>query len=283
MMATLGEAMIHELDKKRFIDLQAREKQELLNNEISRFIIIPGKPWKVYWNHLTCFIFVIWIFLAPILVSHHFYITHSDFIILLVFDTIFMLDRFLDLFVGHYNRNGKLEHRLYQVFVTNLSFKFFFEIFISVAPFYTHLQHSIKAYWYAIYKIFRYSRLFEMDAIINNYIESYAESNTVFELKKMERNFDILKFILSTCCNLHIMSCTQILVCLSDYPSSWLTSRDVPMEDFWRQYIESIYFVTTTLSTCGFGDISATRGNLIESISILLLQFFGMIFYSMSI
>ena len=48
-------------------------------------------------------------------------------------------------------------------------------------------------------------------------------------------------------------------------------------------YIVSIYFVTTTLSTCGFGDISASRGDLLESFIILLLQFFGMLFYSMSI
>jgi hypothetical protein len=41
--------------------------------------------------------------------------------------------------------------------------------------------------------------------------------------------------------------------------------------------------VTTTLSTCGFGDISATRGDSVESLAILFLQFFGMIFYSMTI
>ena len=57
----------------------------------------------------------------------------------------------------------------------------------------------------------------------------------------------------------------------------------MPEFNFSEQYIICIYFVTTTLSTCGFGDISATRGDLLESLAILLLQFFGMIFYSMSI
>jgi len=60
-------------------------------------------------------------------------------------------------------------------------------------------------------------------------------------------------------------------------------AKGLDEHDYSAQYIVAIYFVTTTLSTCGFGDISATRGSLLESLSILLLQFFGMIFYSMSI
>jgi MFS superfamily sulfate permease-like transporter len=37
------------------------------------------------------------------------------------------------------------------------------------------------------------------------------------------------------------------------------------------------------VSTCGFGDISATIGDDTEALYILLLQFVGMLFYSMTI
>jgi hypothetical protein len=37
------------------------------------------------------------------------------------------------------------------------------------------------------------------------------------------------------------------------------------------------------VSTCGFGDISAMKGDFVESFVILLLQFVGMLFYSMTI
>jgi len=47
--------------------------------------------------------------------------------------------------------------------------------------------------------------------------------------------------------------------------------KGIEIYDFKQQYIVAIYFVTTTLSTCGFGDISATRGSLLESLAILLL------------
>ena len=69
----------------------------------------------------------------------------------------------------------------------------------------------------------------------------------------------------------------------STFDNSWMGRRDIDEFNFPDQYIIAVYFVTTTLSTCGFGDISATRGDLLESLATLLLQFFGMIFYSMSI
>lgn len=184
-----------------------------------------------------------------------------------------MADRFLDLFVSFYNPNGLIEHRLHSVILNNISFKMFLEVFISIAPFTFREDNKITGYYYAVFKIARYSRLFEMDAQITNIIEHQASSKTVFELKQMEKAFDLFKFILSTCCNLHIMSCTQIMLCKSrgDYINSWMGSRDVPEDQYDKQYIIAIYFVTTTLSTCGFGDISATRGDSLESLAILLL------------
>ena len=83
---------------------------------------------------------------------------------LLAFDIIFMLDRFLDLFVGYYNPNGKLEHRLYAVVMTNMSFKLFLEILIGFGPIAVSNFVELKSYWYSCFKIPRYSRLFEMDA-----------------------------------------------------------------------------------------------------------------------
>ena len=45
----------------------------------------------------------------------------------------------------------------------------------------------------------------------------------------------------------------------------------------------SLYFVSTTLTTCGFGDIYATPGDSVEAGLIFFLQFVGMLFYSMTI
>jgi len=98
-----------------------------------------------------------------------------------------------------------MENKLYVVILNNLSSKIFTELFISLAPL---LLHEIKGYLYALLKIVRYGRMFEMDTCIAHYMVKKAMTNTVFEVKQLERTFDILKFILTICSNLHIMSCT---------------------------------------------------------------------------
>ena len=60
-------------------------------------------------------------------------------------------------------------------------------------------------------------------------------------------------------------------------------SRGINSDDFSRQYVTALYFVTTTLSTCGFGDIYASPGDPVEAGVIIFLQFVGMLFYSMTI
>jgi hypothetical protein len=76
--------------------------------------------------------------------------------------------------------------------------------------------------------------MYEIDAWIGEYLQYKAVSKTVFEIKQMERSFDILKFILSICSNLHIMSCTQILICKStgNFKSSWMGSKGLIESDY---------------------------------------------------
>jgi hypothetical protein len=62
-----------------------------------------------------------------------------------------------------------------------------------------------------------------------------------------------------------------------------MAGKGINEDQFPELYIMSIYFVTTTLSTCGFGDLSASKGDAVESFAIILLQFLGMLFYSTTI
>jgi hypothetical protein len=76
------------------------------------------------------------------------------------------------------------------------------------------------------------------------------------------------------------------MLCIQrDYSKSWLgeNGKDVPQDVFHKQYITSFYFVTTTLSTCGFGDISATSHDRVESLVMTLLILVSMLFYSYTI
>lgn len=126
-------------------------------------------------------------FLTPLLISSDSTINHENFRLMFYFDVVFMIDRFLDLFVSFYKPNGLMEHRLHAVVLNNLSFKLFLEIFISLAPLFIYTSRGeIKCYWFGLFKVARYARLFEMDEHIQRYIEGHTENKTVFEMKQME-------------------------------------------------------------------------------------------------
>ena len=57
----------------------------------------------------------------------------------------------------------------------------------------------------------------------------------------------------------------------------------IPIDDLHAQYITSLYFVTTTVTTCGFGDFYAVHYDDIEVLSVTALQFVGLLFYSYTI
>lgn len=45
----------------------------------------------------------------------------------------------------------------------------------------------------------------------------------------------------------------------------------IPIDDLHAQYITSLYFVTTTVTTCGFGDFYAVHYDDIEVLSVTAL------------
>lgn len=111
----------------------------------------------------------------------------------------------------------------------------------------------------------------------------------MFEIKRIEHYLGMAKFALSTLINLHLLTCIMIVLCIckpDGYQSSWMYGNilnDEMKNNYYDKYVIAVYFVTTTLTTCGFGDLSANTGDWYESLSIMGLQFVGMLFYSLTI
>ena len=128
--------------------------------------------------------FVVYIFLYPIQVAQNIEIDETHEQILTIFDFIFIVDRILDFFEGYYNPDGQLEPKVTNVIWTNLSPKFFMEIFISFGHLiFFRLFDDRNSVMYGMLKFLRYGRLFELDTQIENILEYYGQFMTVFESK----------------------------------------------------------------------------------------------------
>ena len=88
----------------------------------------------------------------PLIICEHTEIDKTRVQILLIFDSAFMVDRILDLFVGYYNPNGLYEHRLQHVIYQNLSSKFYMEILIIVCPVLLY-QSEQNSLYYLLFKL----------------------------------------------------------------------------------------------------------------------------------
>lgn len=73
-----------------------------------------------------------------------------------------MIDRVADLFAGFYKPDGTMETKLEKVMQHNISSKFFTEIFISFGPLFFNTEEMYSLV-YAVFKLPRYFRIFEMD------------------------------------------------------------------------------------------------------------------------
>ena len=182
-----------------------------------------------------------------------------------------MSDAVFDLFTG------EPQERVLDVIMDNLSWKFFLEIIISFGPeiLYMYFREGKtfeKSWVYGSFKIFRYLRLSEFEGLIQDILDFYKEK-TVHELKVMKRNMDLIDFGVTTLVNLHMLTCAMVMLShtKANFEDSWLGGTGVERVDKVGCYITSLYFVTTTLSTCGFGDICPSSGDKYEALYVFIL------------
>ena len=72
----------------------------------SKLIIPPKNYWNMVANNIIVLIFIIYMVLFPLYVSFDKQLSDDNFFRLVMFDMVFIFDRFLDLFVGYYKEDG---------------------------------------------------------------------------------------------------------------------------------------------------------------------------------
>ena len=196
----------------------------------SRFIIPPNHRLKMHWGNFILIQTIIYVFLLPMFVSFAPILSRDNLNMLIVFDLFFMIDRFLNLFVGFYNKEGEYEPKVMVVIMKNYSSDFYMELVYTFSPFFFE-PHKLNSIYYFLFKIPRYNRLFEIGTAANTFLEYYGQNWNVFEVRQVEKKIELYQFMIQTLNMIHLLTCTQIMLCIHrDYSKSWLgeNGKDVP-------------------------------------------------------
>lgn len=126
-------------------------------------------------------------------------------------------------------------------------------------------------------KVIRMTRLFRLCKDRNRMARSAEKFGNVNPIVGR-----LLIFLLIVACINHFLACLWVMASEIDEENNWLTKyygRDFPkQEHFWRTYALSFYFVTTTVTTVGYGDV--TPENMVEKVFCTVMLFVGVVTFS---
>jgi len=76
---------------------------------------------------------------------------------------------------------------------------------------------------------------------------------------------------------IHIISCLWIIISKYDLVGSWLDSDDIEAMSGEEVYLTAVYFTITTLTTVGYGDMSASTNTEKIFLSIFMIISFAIL------
>ena len=191
--------------------------------------------------------------------------TLIDAIIKFFVDFIYISDFIIAFFRGYYNHEMKIIRNNKKIIVHYLKQDFLMDL-IEAIPLNILVEINLLKITYANYGYFNF-KVFFIKLLM------FTKSFKIFKILKSKKNkaledlyeylsknyyvetlsnfiFDVIIFFLF----LHLFICLHIYISLQGYPN-WISNINVLNENFLTKYITSFYFLMTTMTTVGYGDI----------------------------
>lgn len=93
--------------------------------------------------------------------------------------------------------------------------------------------------------------------------------------------FELLKLLLGNFYVVHFMAALLVELALVESGPNWMNKYNIADEVWWVQYIYSLYWSASIISTVGFGDL--TISSYIEAIVLTVIILFGCLILSYNI
>ncbi|OMJ89843.1 hypothetical protein SteCoe_7925 [Stentor coeruleus] len=248
------------------------------------FLFYPDSFYMKIW-YIGIFIFLI--YTAIFMPIHFCFQTVNDpswLIINTIIDLFFILDVFVNFNTSYYEITGKLITNRKKISVNYLKTWFTVDL-ISSFPIQLLEDSGVTSsnHYLRLIRFNRVYRLFSLFKLLRFMKTSYHTKKFLSLKIYSEVSIKFLNFFLATCVLIHILGCIWIMISTLDlrYTVNWYVRMNMQEKDMAVVYLYAIYYVFTTLTTIGYGDIVPIT--IPEKIFAVMLMGFGIGFYSLLI
>ena len=246
---------------------------------------MPNSSWKVAWDFFIV-ILLLWVsIVVPYRLAFYQEDNKSWFITYTVVDCLFLIDIILSFFTAIVNDDSDIITSKKKIAKAYLKFWFWIDL-LSILPLDLIQKAGMNfnailrfAKIGKIYKLIRLSRLAKLFKLLKRQNAVFSQfSNSMMLSSGVERIVFIMIFAVFF---LHIASCMFVFVSEfdSEEDSSWRYTDPYVYFERFELYIMSLYYVVTTMSTVGYGDLSG--GTMLERCFCILLMLTGVISFNL--